>query len=463
MTGEADESSDEEQGVGKRSRKRDKGGDDLEDDFVDEEDIHGLGAGLRGDDIVEEGSDEDEDKGNEIGDGSDGNGDLEESDGGTTGEGDQSSEDGDEEEVSDAASEPPATKQKPVKSSKASKKKELPYTFPCPETHEDFLSIVEDIDVEQVPTVVQRIRTLHHASLAIDNKFKLQALTGVLIDYILHVTAPPEPNFHLLPPLLQHIHVLTSSYPVESAKHFITKLKLMQKNLQKGLSNGSTSGSAKTWPGTSELALLWIISHVWPTSDMDHPVVSPTRLLIGSYLALGRIRNLHDLSSGLFLCTLFLRYEEYSKRLVPEVVNVLLNAILHLAPHRFKTKDTLPGVFPCPDFNAERCRPLKLNKKLATSLNPGSPNLVKSMARTVENVEQAKLDLLAASLDLLGQTSDMYKSLDGFIELFGPVLDVLDGLKLDWASDLLRVRNLLKILNSCTDTLSILGEAPKDY
>ena len=62
---------------------------------------------------------------------------------------------------------------RPAKKSPAAK--ELPYTFPCPETHDEFLEIVEDIKDEDVPTVVKRIRALHHPSLAEDNKFKLQA------------------------------------------------------------------------------------------------------------------------------------------------------------------------------------------------------------------------------------------------------------------------------------------------
>ena len=58
--------------------------------------------------------------------------------------------------------------------SKNIKPKELPFTFPCPETHEDFLQIVEEVEDNDVPTVVKRIRALYHQSLAPENKFKLQ-------------------------------------------------------------------------------------------------------------------------------------------------------------------------------------------------------------------------------------------------------------------------------------------------
>jgi len=50
----------------------------------------------------------------------------------------------------------------------------LAFTFPCPQTHKEMLQIVKDIAVDDTPTVVQRIRVLHHAKLAAENKGKLQ-------------------------------------------------------------------------------------------------------------------------------------------------------------------------------------------------------------------------------------------------------------------------------------------------
>ncbi len=136
----------------------------------------------------------------------------------------------------------------------------------------------------------------------------------------------------------------------------------MQKNLRRGLSHGVTDDTAKTWPGLPELSLLRVIGRVWSTSDMNHHVISPARLLMASYLGLCRVRSLQDIASGLFLCTLFLQYEEFSKRLVPEAVNFLLNSVLHLAPHSFQDEGSLPGTFPTPDFRSERCLPLALRK-----------------------------------------------------------------------------------------------------
>jgi len=50
----------------------------------------------------------------------------------------------------------------------------LAFTFLCPQTHKEMLDAVKNIAVEDTPTVVQRIRILHHAKLATENKTKLQ-------------------------------------------------------------------------------------------------------------------------------------------------------------------------------------------------------------------------------------------------------------------------------------------------
>lgn len=203
----------------------------------------------------------------------------------------------------------------------------------------------------------------------------------------------------------------------------------MQKNLKRGLSHGVTELTSKTWPGLPELSLLRVVGLIWPTSDMNHPVVSPARLLMGSYLGLCRVRSLQDIASGLFLCTLLLQFEELSKRLVPEALNFIQDSLLHLAPHRFNDEASLPGLFPAPDFLSERCKALGLGKK-AKKLDVRKPELAHLLDDSAVG-EQSKVDLLGLTLDLLGQYADLHKGLDGFIELYDPVVSLLDGVKAD--------------------------------
>ncbi|KAF8076762.1 nucleolar protein 14 [Lyophyllum atratum] len=406
------DSEDEEKSRGKRKR----GADDLDDDFVDGDDWDGLGAGLGG---AAAGVEEAEDSGSEEEEGSSEEG----SESGSDDEGDSedSENEAEEGEHEDLIQRKKATHQK---SSTERKAKELPFTFPCPSTHEEFLEIVDKVDDDDVPTVVKRIRALYHTSLGPDNKFKLQTLTTVLIDHTLYVTSPPEPRFTLVSSILPHINALTEAYPVQAAEYFVEKLSLMHKNLKRGLSRGALDPEAKTWPGLAELSLLRIIGSTWSTSDLNHAVISPTRVLMGMYLGLGRVRSLADISSGLFLCTLFLQFEELSKRLVPEAINFLVNSVLHIAPHSYKTVASLPGSFPSPDFRSDLCRSLSLNVKARSKIAPQKANLsaLLSMDRPTE---QAKADLLSLAFNLLGKYAEMYKGLEGFIELCDPILDVL--------------------------------------
>lgn len=155
------------------SKKRKRGGDDLEDDFVIDGDAwSSLGAGLvpEARRASDEGAEESgEEKSDEEVNGEES--DVEESD-----------DEECEEESEDEAGGEEGEQEELVTTSKSKKRKkqistsnqELPYTFSCPETHDDFLEIIEEVSDSDVPIVVQRIRTLHHTSLAPENKFKLQ-------------------------------------------------------------------------------------------------------------------------------------------------------------------------------------------------------------------------------------------------------------------------------------------------
>ncbi|KAG8715845.1 nucleolar complex protein 14 [Ceratobasidium sp. 423] len=447
MRGE--ESEDEDERGGKR-RRRVAQADDLEDDFVDDDDAYGLGAGLEG--IVDEddGSRESEEEETE------GEGETEES-------GEENDEGGVSEEVdlsdlSDGAGEEDepvegevealvTSHSRPSKSKGRGKpvpKPTLPFTFPFPASHEELLEILGDVREEDVPTVIQRIRVQYHPSLAEGNKQKLQSLVGTLLDHTLHATSSPTPSFALVTSLTPHIYALSSAYPTTAAEAFISKLTLMQKNLARGLAHGASSAEARTWPGAPELALLRLVGVIWSTSDLNHAVGTPAMLLIGQYLAQARVRNLRDIASGLFLCTLVLQYESYSKRFVPEAVNFLANSCLYLAPHKF-TSTSLPGWFPAASL--ESLSGLKL--KSSSKLTPNTPNL-----STLLNIEgngepQDKLDLLALVFMLLTKFAQMYASLSGFVELFEPVKRVLEGLGMGKQSPELQKRH-----SSIVDALS---------
>jgi len=173
MQGEDSESEAEN---GRRKRLKQVGGDDLEDDFYGGD---GFGPGLQ---------EEESDESNEDGEDDEGEGEDEEGEGGLEDGYEDDDSEGSEEDGDDTESEAEGlgtaeegddaelVPTRKGKTGKSSAHKELPYTFPCPESHQEFLDILGDIEDEDVPTVVHRIRTLHHPSLAEDNKAKLQVM-----------------------------------------------------------------------------------------------------------------------------------------------------------------------------------------------------------------------------------------------------------------------------------------------
>ncbi|KAH7344064.1 nucleolar protein 14 [Rhizoctonia solani] len=418
-----DESDDEDERSGKR-RRRVAQADDLEDDF----------AAIDEDQSGESGEDEESGEEGETGEESD--------DGGE-------SEEVDPSDLSDGAG-------KKMSPSKEKPRHLLPLTLGHPRTEErkrdcwfnaslyfplPFIARrvtrnTGGVREEDVPTVIQRIRVQYHPSLAEGNKQKLQSLVGTLLEHILHVASFSIPSFSLLSSLGPHVYELSSAYPTAAAQAFISKLTLMQKNLARGLAHGASSADSRTWPGAAELALLRLVGVVWSTSDLNHAVGTPSMLLIGQYLAQARIRSLRDIASGLFLCTLVLQYESYSKRFVPEAVNFLANACLCLAPHKY-TSTNLPGWFPVADLEA--LSDLKL--KSSSKLTPGTPNLSTLLNLEGNGGVQDKLDLLALAFTLVTKFAQMYASLNGFIELFEPVKKVLEGLNLGKHSPELRKRH----------------------
>jgi len=275
---------------------------------------------------------------------------------------------------------------------------------------------------QDIPTVVERIRALHHPSLGAENPSKLQVFAGILIDHVLYVASPRTPRLAVVRGLLPHIRALTNAYPRQAAEHFIGKLVLMHKNLKRGLSRGAADDHAKTWPGIPEFVLLRVLGALWPTSDMRHAVVSPARLLMGSYLGLCKIRSFADAASGLFLCTLFLQYENRSNRLVPEAINFLIDAVRSLSLRRSDSAGLVRSApFPPSRHNFG---PLCVLNDKARTIPVNRPDLVSVISDKGNNL-QANVDLLGLAVDLLARFSELYKALEGFVELYEPALQIL--------------------------------------
>ncbi|KAL1975272.1 hypothetical protein VTN31DRAFT_3664 [Thermomyces dupontii] len=92
---------------------------------------------------------------------------------------------------------------KSLEASKTEGSDNLAYTYPCPESHKDFVKILKGVSNDDVHVVVQRIRALHHPRLHPDNKAKLGRFSAVLVEHVAYLAEQADhPPFSVLEALL---------------------------------------------------------------------------------------------------------------------------------------------------------------------------------------------------------------------------------------------------------------------
>ncbi|KAI5298863.1 Aminolevulinate dehydratase [Ascosphaera pollenicola] len=280
----------------------------------------------------------------------------------------------------------------------------LAYTYPCPESQEHFAQITKDVELHDLPIVVQRIRALYHPRLHPDNKTKLAKFSEILVQHVNHLANLPEhPPFAILENLLRHIHSLAKTYPEAVAAAFRNQLRDI-----------SHHRSLSLLPG--DLVILNGIATVFPTSDHFHPVVTPSNLTMTRYLSHSPINNLGELLTGVYISSLCLQYQTFSKRYIPELINYTLNALCALSP--IEPKNRL-GNF----FLRESASTLRL-RRLDVSAVVKKVNFW-DVVDFADKEEDLKLSVMSTIISLINTASDLWSSKLAFCDIFTQARRVL--------------------------------------
>ena len=289
----------------------------------------------------------------------------------------------------------------------------LAYTYPCPQNHEDLLLIMENISLDDLPTVVQRIRALYHPKLKSENKAKLATFSGALVGYVSYLANLSEhPPFAVLETLIRHIHSLAKTFPEEVGGAFRSHLCSLHENRPLA-------------PNPGDLVLLTAISSVFPTSDHFHQVVTPANLCMTRYLGQKIPNSPSDLATGTYVGSLCLQYQRLSKRYIPELINYVLQALLILSPSKMKV---IPGSFPfhAPESPQHIEGRLKDSDHSVTRLKFWDSLTVEGASE--DSNEEFKLALLHTLLTLLSTSADLWADKSAFGEVYDPVSKVLEHL-----------------------------------
>ena len=285
----------------------------------------------------------------------------------------------------------------------------LAYTYKCPQTHEELLSVTKDVLIEDLPTVIQRIRALYHPKLASENKAKLGNFASVLVDHISYLVNQSEnPPFSVLEAVIRHVHSLAKQFPEHIGRAFRLHLKAIHEQRPTGLVPG-------------DIIILTAIASTFPTSDHFHQVVTPAMLCMARYLGQKIPGSLNDLVTGTYIVTLCLQYQQISRRYIPEAVNYVLNALWALAPVKSKQ---ITAPFPhhtLPDGLRLQHKPEKSSKvrqlRFWDILPSGNSN--------DEDNEILKLSLLNTLLDIIDGMTVTWAEHSAFCEVFDPVYTAL--------------------------------------
>lgn len=182
----------------------------------------------------------------------------------------------------------------------------LAYTYLCPRSHQELLKVLKDVDVSDIPTVIQRIRALYHAGLHAENKNKLADFACAMVDHIRYLSNQSNTTpLNVVESIIRHVHSMSRAYPSIIATQFRENLKQLQ---------------ATNDPTPGDLAILTAIGAIYPTSDHFHQVVTPAITLMARWLGLTSPASAKDIATGAYIGALCLHYQRLSKRYVPELV-----------------------------------------------------------------------------------------------------------------------------------------------
>ncbi|OOQ84603.1 putative rRNA maturation protein (Nop14) [Penicillium brasilianum] len=286
----------------------------------------------------------------------------------------------------------------------------LAFTYPCPGNHEEFLEITKDVPTEDLPTVIQRIRALHHPRLHASNKAKLGRFAEILVEHVSYMgNETEEPSFAIIENILRHVHSLAKTHPINVAMAFRARLREISEDRPLSLLPG-------------DLVVLTGISTVFPTSDHFHAVATPAHLCIARFLGQCSLNTTSDFVTGAFATSLCLQYQAIAKRYMPEFINYILNALCNLAPTELTAKK-----LSFPFRKSQQSVQLAPSKKVT----PRKLHFrdIQATPSDSQAEEDLKISLVTTFVSLLDTASDLWAEKSAFIEIFNPVRTVLSHLR----------------------------------
>ncbi|KAJ9142048.1 Nop14-like family protein [Pleurostoma richardsiae] len=283
----------------------------------------------------------------------------------------------------------------------------LPYTFPCPQDHSQFLELVEGVPLSKLIVVIQRIRALYHPKLNSDYKEKLANFSRALVRHISYLGEATDADAYAAAEgLIRHVHSLAKMFPIEVAKEFRSLLVEMGEERPLSLTVG-------------DLLVLTAIGSIFPTSDHFHQVATPATLTIARYLGQKVPQRLSDYAIGSYLTILTLQYQSRAQRYVPELMNFCLNTLCALSPEKYTERvGFFPLHEPVPGIRIKGAKKAHVRKLECSDCRP-------SEDASSGATESLKASVANTTIRVLATAAETWAGKSAFYETFLPAVKVL--------------------------------------
>merc|ERR1719319_852386 len=294
---------------------------------------------------------------------------------------------------------------------------EIPFVFDIPKTYEELFGHLSERTVDERTLILTRIIKCNHPQLKEGNKESLMTFFSHLLQLVQDCAARFDPgDSSASPSSLERTGLST----IAATTPFLFQLTSMfQHHAAKSLLEVITqkfeqfnSLPRKSYPGLDTLLFLKLTCLLFPSSDYRHPVITPALQLICSIMALARPQDRPSIAASLALAAIMIEYLAVSKRICPELVNLLVG-LLYQGCSSVKTRPPPPH---------------KDKKLLVVSLPCTSsprPLALSEVASVGDVDDKFRVNCVYATAKLAMKLIKLYRETPSAVELFQPLLPII--------------------------------------
>ncbi|XP_047145947.1 nucleolar protein 14 isoform X1 [Hydra vulgaris] len=254
---------------------------------------------------------------------------------------------------------------------------------------------------------------------------KINHFFDVLLNYFDYVCDMEKPKLSLVNDLSGFMQQLMQDIPKYGTSVMQEKLKNIFKKISLQI---NSKGNSNMFPTLKELLFLKLISLLYPTSDLNHSVTTPSLVLIAMVMNKCHFKCFKDVYSGIFLLSILYDYIKLSKRYIPEAI-CFVSKLLYLAtPMKKKTS------FWILNLHKEEQNYLMIKEKITKNVMPVSnvmPLSISLLASDIQENISTRLSCIKNILLLSKMLCILYIDLETFSEVFQPCSFLLEQMPTD--------------------------------